>query len=130
MKDNFIKIDTFSNEIDAQILKGKLEASNINAVIESDDCGGSHPALAFGSGITVKVAEQDYEKAISDFQQSHPTDYIAKYHLALAYLQIGDKTKAIEKLKEVKNYTFWVFVINEILRSRAERQLALLKSSN
>ncbi len=60
----FVTISSFSNEIEAQIAKGKLEASGIESVIVKDDCGGAYPVLQSIQGVNLKVRENDTDLAL------------------------------------------------------------------
>jgi tetratricopeptide (TPR) repeat protein len=77
----------------------------------------------------ISYTEDNYEKAISDLKQSDPNNPYTIYYLALAYIKIGDEEKAIEKLESIVNYPGFVTLIDEMLCSRAEKQLARLKTS-
>jgi tetratricopeptide (TPR) repeat protein len=79
------------------------------------------------SGLIAYV-EENYEEAISDLKQSNLSFPINTYHLALAYLKIGDKANAFEKLESAVNYNNYVGLHHEIFHSRAEKQLARLRA--
>ena len=81
----------------------------------------------------IAYAEGNYEKAISDLNQSDLDDPFNNYHLALAYIKIGDEPKAIEKLETVLNIhkIYYNFDLrHEMVRSRAENQLEILKAGD
>lgn len=63
MKD-LVTIETFNSEIEANIVKGKLEAAGIKSVIQG---GNVIPYLSFFTpgrkGVQLKVFSQDMEKA-------------------------------------------------------------------
>ncbi len=56
-------IATFSTEIDAELLKGKLNSSGIDSFIFKDDCGGMRPHMQITDGVQLKVADVDLETA-------------------------------------------------------------------
>jgi len=56
-------IATFSTEIDAELLKGKLDSSGIESFIFKDDCGGMRPHMQLTDGVHLKVADVDFETA-------------------------------------------------------------------
>ena len=64
MKDNLVSIKSYSNEIDAQILQGKLKASGIKSFIIKDDCGGTDPIMQMTFGLELKVHRRDAPKAL------------------------------------------------------------------
>jgi serine/threonine protein kinase/Tfp pilus assembly protein PilF len=78
----------------------------------------------------IAYAEENYEKSISELEQSNLDDPFNNYHLALAYKKNGDETKAIEKLESAVNYSGFVSLINEKVRVRAEKQLTILKADD
>lgn len=65
MKDNFVTIKSFSSEIEAEILNGKLNAYGIETFIQKDDCGGTDPMMHLTFGIHIKVKKSDYEDALA-----------------------------------------------------------------
>lgn len=54
-----VTVRTFTSELEAKIAKGALEASGIDCMIATDDCGGQRPHLAFGGGIRLLVRSED-----------------------------------------------------------------------
>ncbi len=56
-------IATFNTEIDAELIKGKLESSGIKSFIFKDDCGGMRPHMNLTEGVQLKVADIDFETA-------------------------------------------------------------------
>ena len=75
----------------------------------------------------IAYAEENYEKAISLLKQSILNDAFESYHLALAYIKIGDETNAIKYLESAVNYSLNINLQNEIARGRAEKLLNQLK---
>ena len=63
MQDNLKTISSYSSAVEAEIAKGKLNASGIKAFISKDDCGGVHPAMQFGFGVNLQVRQHDVEQA-------------------------------------------------------------------
>jgi len=63
MRDNFVSIKSFSNEVDAQILQGKLKASGIKSFIVKDDCGGTDPLMQMLFGVELQVHQRDVPNA-------------------------------------------------------------------
>ncbi|MHA2032652.1 MAG: tetratricopeptide repeat protein, partial [Candidatus Kariarchaeaceae archaeon] len=81
----------------------------------------------------IAYAEGNYGKVISDLKKSNLDDPFNNYHLALAYIKIGDEPKAIEKLETVLNIhkIYYNFDLrHEMVRSRAENQLSLLRAGD
>jgi hypothetical protein len=62
MDDALRVIRTFVNNFDAEIARSALEAAGIDAMIRSDDCGGTRPHLWMG-GVELLVREEDAAQA-------------------------------------------------------------------
>ena len=58
-------VKTFSGRLEAEIVKGMLEAHGIRAMVAADDAGGFRPELAFSFGVRLMVLEPDVEQAHS-----------------------------------------------------------------
>jgi hypothetical protein len=56
-------IAIFSTDIEAELIKGKLESSGIESFIFKDDCGGMRPHMQLTDGVQLKVADADFETA-------------------------------------------------------------------
>lgn len=56
-------IATFSTDIEAELLRSKLESSGIDSYIFKDDCGGMRPHMQLTDGVQLKVADADFETA-------------------------------------------------------------------
>lgn len=63
MEEKQVTVGEYENEIDAEIAKGRLEASGIPASIIKDDGGGMLPSLQNTQGVQLLVAETQREKA-------------------------------------------------------------------
>jgi len=63
MEERQIVVGEYENDIDAEIAKGHLEASGIQACIIRDDGGGMLPSLQNTEGVRLVVAETQSEKA-------------------------------------------------------------------
>jgi hypothetical protein len=63
MKETQVVVGQYDTEIDAEIAKGHLTASGIQASIIKDDGGGMFPSLQNTKGVQVLVAETQGEKA-------------------------------------------------------------------
>jgi hypothetical protein len=63
MEEKQVVVGEYENEIDAEIAKGHLEASGIQAFIIKDDGGGMLPSLQNAEGVQLLVAESQREKA-------------------------------------------------------------------
>ena len=69
---NLVVIETFGNEMEADIAKGALEAAGIDAMIEADSAGGMRPHLAWaGSGYKILVREEDAASARAVLEPEH-----------------------------------------------------------
>lgn len=56
-------LKTFSNEINAEIVKQKLAANGIESFISEDDNGGMLPSLQATMGVRLEVLASDAAKA-------------------------------------------------------------------
>ena len=54
---------TFGSRNEAEAVRALLSGSGIDAFVDSDYCGALDPALAFGRGVELLVAEEDLERA-------------------------------------------------------------------
>ena len=62
---DLICIKNYNNRIEAELVKGLLEASGIEAIISADDCGGMRSHLLLGTnGTRLLVKEEDAQKAL------------------------------------------------------------------
>jgi len=68
--DNRVVLRQFSYRAEAEIVRELLEANGIAAFDVSDDCGAVDPALQFGRGANVLVAEADRDRAEQVLQDS------------------------------------------------------------
>ncbi len=53
-----------SSRIEAEIVRGKLEAHGMRAMTRQDDEGGVNPALALSIGVKVLVDDEDFDQAL------------------------------------------------------------------
>ena len=56
MNDDKVVVESFANELDAELAKGHLEAAGIEAAIVKDDGGGMFPSLQGTEGVQLLVA--------------------------------------------------------------------------
>lgn len=63
MRDGMSIIKSFTNETEAQVALARLQAMDITAVIEADNCGGMRPHMDLTCGVHLLVAGLDCEKA-------------------------------------------------------------------
>lgn len=63
--ENLVTVTVCNSRIEAEIVKGKLEASNIPSIISADDAGGMYPFpnQSGFSGVAVMVVKKDFVKA-------------------------------------------------------------------
>ena len=59
-----VVLRTFNYRHEAEVVKGFLASAGIDSFIISDDCGAVDPALEFGRGAQLLVAEQDHGRAV------------------------------------------------------------------
>ena len=58
-----VTIESFENEIEAQIAKGRLKGEGIKSFIFKDDCGGTRPHMQLTLGVELKVRQIDFARA-------------------------------------------------------------------
>jgi len=63
MRAGMTQIDTFLNELDAEIVLNRLQALGVQAELIKDNCGGMRPHLDLVRGIRLLVADEDQSKA-------------------------------------------------------------------
>lgn len=65
MNQNLVTVEVRNTRIEAEIVKGRLEAAGIKAFILADDAGGMYPfPLQSGfSGVLIQVSKKDFVKA-------------------------------------------------------------------
>jgi hypothetical protein len=63
MRQGMTRVETFLNELDAEIALGRLESLGVTAVLEKDNCGGMRPHLDLQRGVRLLVVDADLEKA-------------------------------------------------------------------
>ncbi len=60
-----ILLKTFYDKIEAEIVRGYLETSGIEVLVEEDDAGGFYPSLDLTDGVHLLVREEDYDEALA-----------------------------------------------------------------
>ena len=63
MRDGMTRLETFTSEIEAEIVKGRLEALGVSVLLEKDNCGGMRPHLDLQAGVKLFVLDGDLDKA-------------------------------------------------------------------
>lgn len=63
MTDELACVRTFANRHEAELARGALEASGIEALVAADDAGGEVPGLDFPRGVGVFVRAEDLAAA-------------------------------------------------------------------
>lgn len=58
-----VTIETFQNDIEAEIVKGRLMDAGIKSFIFKDDCGGTRPHMQLTLGVDLKVRQIDFARA-------------------------------------------------------------------
>ncbi|MCK4400961.1 DUF2007 domain-containing protein [bacterium] len=62
---DLICIKNCNNRVEAELAKGLLESSGIEAIVSADDCGGMRPHLLLGTnGTRLLVKEEEAQKAL------------------------------------------------------------------
>jgi hypothetical protein len=62
-KPKLITIHTFTNETEAHLAKGALDAFGIDCMVARDDCGGQRPHMALTGGLRLLVRAEDARRA-------------------------------------------------------------------
>lgn len=63
MRDGMTRLATYTNEIEAEIAKGRLESLGVPVVLAKDNCGGMRPHLDLQAGVKLFVADENVDKA-------------------------------------------------------------------
>jgi len=63
MRDGMTRLETFINELEAEIALGRLQSLGVTALVEKDNCGGMRPHLDLQQGVRLLVVDADLEKA-------------------------------------------------------------------
>lgn len=63
MADELVCVQTFANRHEAELARGALAASGIEAIVAADDAGGEVPGLDFPRGVGVFVRGEDLAAA-------------------------------------------------------------------
>lgn len=71
---SLVVLRTFSSRSEAESVQAVLAGSEIESFVESDDCGAVDPALGFGRGVQLLVAEEDLDRAADVMAQVAPPD--------------------------------------------------------
>jgi len=58
-----VTVETFQNEIEAQIAQGRLKSEGIKSFIFKDDIGGTTPGMQFALGVELRVRQIDFARA-------------------------------------------------------------------
>ena len=56
-------IATFTTDIEAELMRGRLASAGIESFVFKDDCGGMRPHMQLTDGVQLKIAEVDFETA-------------------------------------------------------------------
>lgn len=70
MTDELVCVRTFANRHEAELARGALQASGIEALVAADDAGGEVPGLDFPRGVAVLVRSADLAAAREALQLS------------------------------------------------------------
>jgi hypothetical protein len=62
--DSRVVLRTFNYRHEAEVVRGFLASAGIDSFVISDDCGAVDPALEFGRGTHLLVAEEDRGRAV------------------------------------------------------------------
>ena len=71
---SFVVFRTLNSRNETQAVQVVLSGSGIEALVESDDCGALDPALGFGRGVQLFVAEEGLDRAADVMSQVVPPE--------------------------------------------------------
>jgi hypothetical protein len=74
MKGEFVVLNIYFNETDAELASSLLESSGIEVMIKRDDFGGMGPHLTFARGIKLLVKKEDEQNARQLLSKSNSLD--------------------------------------------------------
>jgi hypothetical protein len=130
MKDNLVSIKSFSNEVGAQILQGKLKASGIISFIVKDDCGGTDPLMQMAFGVELQVHQRDAPKALKiisvksynskhtkEKNRSDASTYLSLFSFLMNSIGIGLLVSGYAYYKQLISYGFLSLLIGLIFWS-------------
>ncbi len=63
MRDGMTRLETYTNEIEAEIAKGRLETLGVTVILEKDNCGSMRPHLDLHIGVKLYVPDGELDKA-------------------------------------------------------------------
>jgi len=63
MSEEMVNIAVFTSAAEAAIVRGKLAAAGIEAMVVMDDAGGMIPSLQLAAGVRLFVHKEDEEQA-------------------------------------------------------------------
>ena len=72
MREGMTRLETYINELEAEIALGRLQALGITAVVEKDNCGGMRPHLDLQQGVKLLVVNEDLGKARDILSETGP----------------------------------------------------------
>jgi hypothetical protein len=67
-----VVLRTFAYRHEAELVRGLLATRGVDAFVVSDDCGAVDPALEFGRGTHLLVADEDLERAREALAEDPP----------------------------------------------------------
>ncbi len=74
MNSELVEVDRFTSRVEADIVRWRLEAAGIRAIVSADDCGGFRPELLFSMGASVLVAADDLDRAREELAHDEPAN--------------------------------------------------------
>jgi hypothetical protein len=66
------RIGIYSSTVEANLVKARLEANGIDAIIQADSASGAVPQLEAYSGVKVLVRPEDLEEALEVLERLLP----------------------------------------------------------
>lgn len=76
MANGLAVLEVFNSEIEAEVSRGRLEASGIEAFVSKDDVGGMRPHLQLSHGVRLMVSQEHLELAREILHRNPPDDFI------------------------------------------------------
>lgn len=69
---DLVRLATYNTLIEANLVKARLEAEGIDALVQSDDLGATTPTLGLVRGVQVLVREGDRAAAMESLERMLP----------------------------------------------------------
>jgi hypothetical protein len=69
---DLVKLGTYGSTTEAELVRARLEANGIDALVQADTAAGTAPMLAMTEGVRVLVRESDLAEAYTVLERMLP----------------------------------------------------------